>query len=171
MLFQKEVNPIVNCAAIRLFFKELECHQLEFKKAMLRLKTTRRVDIQWGKIEFLVPLHTASSFFLQPSQNFLFREKVYPLVKEATALRGGGTAARIIFFQRCHQLFTKVAFQSYKLLLPISSFYDYLTYKKAEKSNMHFLPQPLPSRNTCQIINPHFKLPSRSVQSYYFSEE
>ena len=71
MLFQKEVKPMVNCAAIRLFFKELECHQLEFKKAMLRLKTTRRVDIQWGKIEFLVPLHTASSFFVAKSKLFV----------------------------------------------------------------------------------------------------
>lgn len=75
MLFQKEVNPIVNCAAIRLFFKELECHQLEFKKAMLRLKTTRRVDIQWGKIEFLVPLHTASSFFCSQVKTFCFVKK------------------------------------------------------------------------------------------------
>lgn len=74
MLLQKEVKPIVNCAAIRLFFKELECHQLEFKKAMLRHKTTRRVDIQWGKIEFLVPSHTAS-FFCSQVKTFCFVKK------------------------------------------------------------------------------------------------
>ena len=119
MLFQKEVKPIVNCAAIRLFFKELECHQLEFKKAMPRLKTTRRVDIQWGKIEFLVPLHTASSFFVAKSKLFV-SWKSLPTSKGSNSTKRrrrrwrGGSA---LYFSR------GATSSSQKLLFKVTSYY------------------------------------------------
>ena len=104
----------------------------------------------------------------------MFREKVYPLVKEATALRsgGGGAAAAHYIFLEVPLALHKSCFSKLQVTTTNFKFLRLPDVQESGKKQYALpLPLPLPSRNTCQIINPHFKLRSRSVQSYYFSEE
>jgi hypothetical protein len=102
----------------------------------------------------------------------LFREKVYPVTKEATALRCGGAAARrrggaaaaYYIFQEVPLALHKSCFS--KLQVTTTNFKFLRLPDVQESGKKQYALPALASAlcNKCQIINPHFKLRSRSVQ-------